>query len=59
MTHLFNRLICLVKGHSKTQVPAAFYRSWYGMNEIGSLHCARCGAMLGDYRRNVTEKIDL
>ena len=27
------------------------------MNEIGSLHCARCGAMLGDYKRYMTEKI--
>ena len=59
MKRLLNRLVCRLLGHSKTQVPAIFYRSWYGMYEIGSLHCARCGAMLGDYRRNVMEKIDL
>jgi hypothetical protein len=53
-----SKLICRLFGHSKkAQVSAVFFRSWNGMYEVGSLHCARCGKMLGEYKRNMTEPI--
>ena len=55
MTHIFHKLICRLFGHSKTQIPAVFFRSWDNVREIGSLHCKRCGAMLGEYQRYVGE----
>jgi hypothetical protein len=58
MIRFFWRLVCRLVGHSKTQVPAAFFRSWDGIREIGSLHCARCGAMLGEYERNMSELVN-
>jgi hypothetical protein len=54
---LIRKLICLLRGHRSTQVPAVFYRSWDGFQEIGSLHCKRCGAMLGEYSRNMAEEV--
>ena len=51
------KLICHIFGHSSAQVPALFFRSWDGLIEIGSLHCNRCGALVGDYKRNMTEPI--
>jgi hypothetical protein len=53
----FWRLICRLLGHSNERVPAVFFRSWDGIYEIGSLHCKRCGTMLGEYRRNMTEPL--
>jgi hypothetical protein len=55
MTHLFRKLACRILGHSTTQVPAVFFRSWNGLIEIGSLHCPRCGKMTGEYKRNMSE----
>jgi hypothetical protein len=55
--HLIRKSICLLRGHSPTQVPAAFCRSWNGIQEIGSLHCKRCGKMLGEYRRAVAADV--
>ena len=57
MTRLFHKFICFFRGHSKTQVPMVFFRSWDNLHEIGSLHCKRCGAMLGGYKKNVGEPI--
>ena len=54
---IFYRLVCRLFGHSKTQVPMVFFRSWDNVHEIGSLHCQRCGAMLGEYKRNMSESI--
>jgi hypothetical protein len=54
---LIRKLICLLRGHRSTQVPAVFYRSWDGLIEIGSLHCKRCGKMLGEYRRAVAADV--
>ena len=54
---LIRKLICLLRGHRSTQVPAVFYRSWDGFQEIGSLHCKRCGKMLGEYRRAVAADV--
>ena len=54
---IFYRLVCRLFGHSKTQVPTVFFRSWDNVHEIGSLHCQRCGAMLGEYKRNMSESI--
>ena len=53
----FWKAFCLLFGHSSTQVPALFFRSWDGLIEIGSLHCKRCGAMVGEYKRNMEEPI--
>ena len=55
--HLIRKSICLLRGHSPTQVPALFFRSWDGLIEIGSLHCKRCGAVLGEYSRNMAEEV--
>ena len=55
MKKLFHKLFCLLFGHASAQVPAVFFRSWDGMYEIGSLHCARCGRMMGEYKRNMKE----
>ena len=55
--NLLHKLICLLRGHSSTQVPAVFYCSWDGFQEIGSLHCKRCGKMLGEYRRGLGERM--
>jgi hypothetical protein len=54
---LIHKLICLLRGHRSTQVPAVFYRTHDGFQEIGSLHCKRCGKMLGEYSRNMAEEI--
>jgi len=56
MTPLY-KLICLLFGHSSAQVPALVFRSWDGLIEIGSLHCNRCGAMMGEYKRNMSEPV--
>ena len=53
----FQRLYCRLFGHSPAQVPALFFRAWYGPQEIGTLHCKRCGAMTGEYRRNMAEPL--
>ena len=54
---LFRKLVCYFAGHSKTQEPRVFFRSWDGIHEIGSLHCGRCGVMLGEYKKNLAEPI--
>ena len=56
MTPIY-KLICLLFGHSPTQVPAVFFPSRDGLIEIGSLHCNRCGAMTGEYKRNMSEVV--
>ena len=53
--NLSHKLICLLRGHSTERIPSVFYRSWDGFQEIGSLHCKRCGKMLGEYRRGLVE----
>jgi hypothetical protein len=53
--NILKKSICLILGHSKTQVPAVFYRSWDGIQETGTLHCKRCLKMLGEYRQNMEE----
>ena len=55
---LIRKLICLLRGHRSTQVPAVFYRTHDGFQEIGSLHCKRCGKILGEYSQNMAEAID-
>jgi hypothetical protein len=57
MTRLFHILVCLLTGHSPEQVPQVFFRSWDGLQEIGSLHCKRCGKMTGEHKRNMQEPI--
>lgn len=59
MTRFFWRAVCWMLGHSTERVPAVFFRSWDGVHEVGTLHCGRCGAMLGEYRKNLAERIDL
>jgi len=54
---LFYKLICLIFGHSATQIPVVFFRSWDGIHEVGSLHCKRCGKMTGEYKRNMAEAL--
>jgi hypothetical protein len=54
---LFHKLVCHIIGHSKIQEPMVFFRSWNNLHEIGSLHCKRCGAMLGEYKKNLAEPI--
>ena len=53
----FRKLVCLLLGHSSQQTPAVFFRSWNGLFEIGSLHCSRCGKMMGEYKRNMSEPV--
>lgn len=53
----FQRLYCRLFGHSPVQVPAFVFRSRYGLHEIGTLQCKRCGAMTGRYNRNMAEPL--
>ena len=53
----FRKLVCYFLGHTKTRVPMILVRSWDGLHEIGSLHCRRCGVMLGEYKKNLAELI--
>jgi RAB protein geranylgeranyltransferase component A len=53
----FQRLYCRLFGHFPAQVPAFFFCSRYGPQEIGTLQCKRCGAMTGRYNRNMAESI--
>ena len=55
--NLFHKLICLLRGHSAERILSVFYRSWDGFQEIGSLHCKRCGKMLGEYRRGLETRM--
>lgn len=58
MMSLFWQLVCHLFGHSSEQpVPAVFFRSWDGMVEVGSLHCKRCGGMVGKYKRNLAQGV--
>jgi hypothetical protein len=40
--------VCRFKGHLDG-VLMPFYVPWYGGKEKGSIHCKRCGAMIGEY----------
>lgn len=51
------KLYCYLFGHTKELQPMMFFRNWNGIREIGSLHCKRCGAMLGEYNREMTESL--
>ena len=57
MTRVFHKLVCRIIGHTSQKNPLLLFRTWDGLLEIGSLHCQRCGKMLGDYKRNMTEPI--
>ncbi len=54
---LFHKLVCRFIGHTADRIPMVFFRSWDGLQEIGSLHCKRCGKMTGEYKRNMQEPI--
>jgi len=52
------KLVCWILGHSKTPQFLPFFRTWGGSvqaramgtpMETGTVHCGRCGSMLGDY----------
>jgi hypothetical protein len=58
MTRLFHKIVCHFLGHTTKNVPFVFFRSWDGLTEIGSLHCKRCGAMVGEYKRNLEELVN-
>ncbi len=59
MRRLIQRCWCRLRGHSPARTHAVFFRSWDGVVELGSEHCARCGTMLGEYRlkNGVREKL--
>jgi hypothetical protein len=54
---LFRKLICRLFGHTSAKIPAVFFFSWDGLYEVGTLHCSRCGKMLGEYKRGLTEAL--
>jgi hypothetical protein len=54
---IFHKLVCFFRGHTREWDPMAFFRSWNNLHEIGSLHCKRCGAMLGEYKKNLAEPV--
>ncbi len=41
--------VCRFKGHLEG-VRMPLFKSWQKGIEIGSIHCKRCGAMIGEYR---------
>lgn len=43
-------LKCRWFGHGE-HVEMPLYKAWDGSREVGSLHCADCGKMIGEYRR--------
>lgn len=45
---LLRHTICRFKGHLNGRLHPLFV-PWYGGCEIGSIHCKRCGIMIGDY----------
>lgn len=57
MIRIFHKIVCRIIGHSKTQEPMVLFHSWDSLHEIGSLHCRRCGAMLGEYKKNLAEPV--
>jgi hypothetical protein len=50
----FHKLVCRIIGHTSQKNPLLLFRTWDGLFEIGSLHCQRCGKMLGEYKHNMT-----
>lgn len=53
----FHKIVCRIIGCTTDRTPMVLFRTWDGLFEVGSLHCQRCGKMLGDYKRNMTEPI--
>jgi hypothetical protein len=55
MRWFFKRAWCPIFGHSKKTVKMPMFESWSWLlpdksySTVGSLHCARCGAMVGEY----------
>lgn len=65
MTDLINFLIrrffhyfaCPLIGHSSQQQLVPLFRPWYGGMERGTVHCKRCGRMVGEYGIDVVESV--
>lgn len=40
--------VCRFRGHAEP-VKMPMFRRWFKDTEVGSLHCSRCGKMVGEY----------
>jgi hypothetical protein len=47
----FKRVWCPLFGHAKKTVKMPFFEAWFDQVHAnrGTIHCARCGTMVGDY----------
>ena len=47
---IMRNLVCRFRGHADG-VRMPLFMPWYGYGgkEVGSVHCKRCGQMIGDY----------